>query len=317
MARVSIVIPVFNGAATIAEAIDSVLDQRFRDFEIIVVDDGSTDSTAQVLEGYRGRIRVIGRENGGPAAARNAGACASASEYLAFLDADDRWLPEMLSRTVPLLDRDLSCAMAYCNMSLADSNGKELHGALIGKDFAHAPSLDEMLKRMWPIMPSGTVMRRSAFERSGGFCEQFKRASYEDAYFVYLMREQGTFCYVPECLAVWRFSSFPRRLKKSGRVPEAERLFARLIGERYGVDGTRLVKARIKAPRSTLGYIGLVALREGDHTTARSAFIRALRADPFHLKTYFRLARTFLPPAVARKLSGRTQRHREVQADTN
>ena len=160
-------------------------------------------------------------------------------------------------------------------------------------------------------------MRRSAFERSRGFCEQFKRASYEDAYFVYLMREQGAFCYVPECLAVWRFSNFPRRLKKGGRIPEAERLFACLIGKRYGVDGTRLVKARIKAPRSTLGYIGLVAMREGDHATARSAFIRALRAAPFHLKTYLRLARTFLPPAIARMLSGRTQRRHTIEADTN
>jgi glycosyltransferase involved in cell wall biosynthesis len=315
MARVSVVIPVWNGAATVGEAIQSVLDQRWRDFEVIVVNDGSTDATARVLESYGDQIKVIEQENSGPAAARNAGVRASSGEYLAFLDADDKWLPEMLSRTVPILDRDPACVLVYCNLVLADSNARELEGSLIGNDLAHAPSMEDMLARMWPIMPSGALMRRSAFERCGGFCEEFKAASYEDAHLWYLLREQGPFHYLPERLAVWRFSAFPKPLKKGGRDTESIKIFARLISERYGVDPWPVIKGRCKAPRSTLGYMGLIAMREGDRGSARRAFLYALRIDPLHLKTYLRLIRTFLPPVIARMLSGSTWRRPRADLD--
>ena len=96
---VSVIIPVFNGERTIAAAIDSALAQEFGgEIEVMVVNDGSTDATATVLEAYRGRVTVLDRVNGGPAAARNAGVRASHGEYLAFLDADDIWLPGKLRK---------------------------------------------------------------------------------------------------------------------------------------------------------------------------------------------------------------------------
>ncbi|MBE3604183.1 glycosyltransferase family 2 protein, partial [bacterium] len=101
MARVSAVIPVYNGAATIARAVASVLAQRYDGaVETIVVDDGSTDSTRAILAGFGDHIRTIHQPNRGPAAARNVGARLAAGEYLAFLDADDEWMPEKLARTV-------------------------------------------------------------------------------------------------------------------------------------------------------------------------------------------------------------------------
>ena len=91
---VSAIIPVFNGEATVAAAIDSALAQEFDgEVEVIVVNDGSTDATSSVLEAYRGRMTVVDRVNGGPAVARNAGVRASRGEYVAFLDADDIWMP--------------------------------------------------------------------------------------------------------------------------------------------------------------------------------------------------------------------------------
>src|ERR1700724_2255072 len=98
MPQVSVVIPVFNGAATVREAIDSALDQRLRDFEVIVVNDGSTDDSAHVLEQFAGRITLINQPNRGPACARNAAVKMTKGEYLAFLDADDKWKPQMLAQ---------------------------------------------------------------------------------------------------------------------------------------------------------------------------------------------------------------------------
>ncbi|HYB91527.1 MAG TPA: hypothetical protein VEC38_10815, partial [Candidatus Binataceae bacterium] len=86
------------------------------------------------------------------------------------------------------------------------------------------------------------------------------------------------------------------------------RIFDRMVFERYGVRGLTHVKSRERAPRSILGYIGLRALAEGDRIRARRALARALRIDPWRFKNYFRFARTFLPPALAKALSGKARR---------
>ena len=110
MPRVSVITPVYNGARTIARAIDSVLAQSFGDFEILVVDDGSTDGTLAILEGYGDRITVLKQAHKQQAIARNLAAKNSRGEFIAFLDADDSWLPEKLARCVEVLDRDPRCS---------------------------------------------------------------------------------------------------------------------------------------------------------------------------------------------------------------
>jgi glycosyltransferase involved in cell wall biosynthesis len=313
MIKVSAIIPVFNGAATLRQAIDSVLAQRFSGLELIVVDDGSTDSTPEIIDCYGDRLCQIRQANAGPAAARNAGVLHARGDYLAFLDADDRWLPRMLDRTTPLLDCDPECVLVYGNLLMVDSEGRSLATYLIGEAYDHAPSMEEILARMWPIMPSAGLIRRSAFDAIGGFVEEFRGAGFEDAFLWLRLREQGHFRYVPEALAAWRFSWFPRPLKVQPNRRDRE-IFARLVGQRYGVDPSRLVAARIRATRSILGYAGLRALQRGDRRSARRAFAGALKLDPLRTRNIFRFARTFLPMRLARSLSGRTGKSAELES---
>jgi glycosyltransferase involved in cell wall biosynthesis len=307
MTRVSVVVPVYNGAATIAEAIDSALAQTCASREVIVVNDGSTDATVDVLRPYAGCVRVIDRPNGGIAAARNTGVAAAIGEYLAFLDCDDIWMPTMVERAIAALDADPACVLAYSNCAVVDSDGRDLRSALIGAGADHAPTLDEMLARLWPIMPSAVVMRRATFDACGGFSEEFRSYGFEDVIFWLRAREQGPFHYIPECLVKWRFALFPRPLKTGWHKPEARITFDRMLRERYGVSADRLLAARARANRSLLGYIGLRALRDGDRKLAREAFRRALQTNPRRMKSILRYLKTYLPLRVARALSGRTR----------
>ena len=298
--RVSVIVPVYNGAATVAAALESILAQSFSDFEIVAVDDGSTDDSMKVLERYRPRVRVLTQQNRGPSAARNLGVRNSSGEYLGFLDADDLWRPTFLERTVAALDKDSASVLVYTDLELADSTGLAMGARLIGKRCL--PTVRDMLERLWPILPSSVVMRRDAFERAGGFPEEL--TSFEDVYFWLLAREQGNFSYIEEPLVIWRFALFPAPLKPAGGQEAAGRVFDQMLQLRYGVSGLAHVAARQRAPRSILGYIGLHALARGDQLMARRAFGAALRTDPWRLKNYLRYARTYLPRAIARALSG-------------
>jgi glycosyltransferase involved in cell wall biosynthesis len=120
--RVSVVIPCYNHAHFLAQAIESVLAQSYSNFEIIVVDDGSTDNTAEVANGYS-TVHYIYQENAGRSAARNTGLQHSRREFLVFLDADDRLLPHALQRGVSCMREHPECAFVSGHCRVIDSNG--------------------------------------------------------------------------------------------------------------------------------------------------------------------------------------------------
>jgi hypothetical protein len=219
-------------------------------------------------------------------------------------------MPTMLERTVAALDSDPSLALVYCNASLCDSEGVDLGAALIGKGVDHAPSLNELLTQLWPIMPSAALVRRIAYEQGHGYRDELRGASFrfEDVDFWIRMREQGQFKYIPEELIVWRFAWFPRELKKLPDYSKALHVFEAYLQEHYGVSAVPLVEARARAPRSILAHIGLRALRDGDRARARAAFARAIQVDRYRLKNYLRWMRTFLPHRIAQSLSGGSSR---------
>ncbi|MCG5510352.1 glycosyltransferase [Ectothiorhodospira lacustris] len=118
--------PSYNTGAYIQEAIESVLDQDYPNIELIIVDDGSTDETIDLLKSYGDRITLITQENQGAAAARNAGMAAAAGEYIAFLDSDDIWLPGKLSLQIQHLERHPNISMVYARWQVwkPDTEGR-------------------------------------------------------------------------------------------------------------------------------------------------------------------------------------------------
>lgn len=129
---ISVIIPLYNKEASIATALDTVLAQTYQDFEVVVVDDGSTDDGAAIVERYTdGRIRLIRQANVGVSAARNRGIAEARGEYVAFLDADDEWMPEFLAEIVALQQEFPDCR-AQATSYVQCQNG-EKHGIILSK----------------------------------------------------------------------------------------------------------------------------------------------------------------------------------------
>lgn len=166
---VSVIIPTFNRAWCVREAVDSVLGQEFSGFELIVVDDGSSDETPQMLLAYGSALRMLRQENRGVSAARNAGIAAARGELIAFLDSDDIWLPGKLARQVEFFRRHPEALICQTE-ELWVKNGCRVnpgrrHRKRGGMIFE--PSLDLCL-----VSPSAVMLRRGLFHRVGLFDER-------------------------------------------------------------------------------------------------------------------------------------------------
>jgi glycosyltransferase involved in cell wall biosynthesis len=144
---ISVVIPVFNAAPYVAQAIDSVFSQTLPPDEIVVVDDGSTDATADVVRRYHPRVAYFYQPNQGPGAARNLGIRESKGDLLAFLDADDLWLPEKLLSQKAALDADLSIDLVFCHMSQFREDEPEKAVEIAGQSVQPSPLISCMLAR--------------------------------------------------------------------------------------------------------------------------------------------------------------------------
>ena len=116
MASVSIIIPAFQSASTIVEAIDSAFNQTYKDIEVIVVNDGSTDDLEQKIKPFGAKVIYLKQDNQGAAAARNNGIRHSSGRFIAFLDADDIWLPEKLALQLPLFDQNPEVGVVFGNV---------------------------------------------------------------------------------------------------------------------------------------------------------------------------------------------------------
>lgn len=272
---VTAIIPAYNGERFIRRSVDSILRQTFPVTQVIVVDDGSKDATREIIETeYRDRVTLLRQQNGGPARARNAGIRVATGEFIAFLDADDYWLPEKVSRQVRVLGKRPDAVGNYTGLRIVDDQDEFK---------MDVPPVDPAT--LWPklrwcnpgVPPSSVMLRRSAVEvLEKGFDERL--LGNEDWNLWFRLIRKGPFCVSPEPLTAYRSS--PGGL--SGNADHMYNDFRKMLDDTLLSDLSGLERAMWR--RRILSYqefkACLTARAAGDKVKEREYMKRSLLGWP-------------------------------------
>jgi len=273
--RVSVIIPTYNRADLLKEAIDSVLEQTWREFEVIVVDDGSTDATGDAVRPYGGRVRYVYKENGGPSSARNVGIREAKGTYVAFLDSDDLWEPEKLKVQMGFMLEHPEVKLTCTDSSLIGSGGKRerrLSRDLVGNLFP-------LLYSNSFVRTSTVVMARECFQEIGYFDERYRSAEDYDLWL--RVARRYPIAYLSRPLVRYR-----KQEDNVSRDKLTLRLNAlQILDSHY--DPRVIPPSRYRMRISDLEiYCGRAYLRVGDLGKAREAFGRSWRLTPFRFRPF-------------------------------
>jgi len=197
---VSVIIPTYNRAHCVGEAVQSVLNQTYQFFELIVVDDGSTDNTLEVLRAFGDRVRVVSQTNSGVSAARNLGMRTAIGKYLAFLDSDDIWLPEKLEHQLKLMADEGIILSATNWQSKTQNNTASAFDFLTFEDSWICERPTEFVSRIGGhnIMHSSWLVRRDKLLELGGFDAAVDLA--EDNHLLFRLAFRGRFALTKKVL---------------------------------------------------------------------------------------------------------------------
>ncbi len=199
---VSVIIPNYNYEAFIEKTIDSVLSQTYEAIEVVVVDDGSRDNSLEVLRKYGEKIKVVSQSNQGVSTARNKGVSESKGEYLAFLDADDLWLPSKLQREMERFFERPDFGLVHCSVSYIDPQGQIIGENRNGNEGWLAS--DILTLRRGAVIGAGStsVVRRSVFDEVDGFDSRLSTSA--DWEFCYRVASKYCIGFVDEPLVQYR-----------------------------------------------------------------------------------------------------------------
>ncbi len=308
---VSVVIPAFNRAHCVADAVRSVLAQSFQDFEIIAVDDGSSDGTSEALEQFGGRIRLIRQENRGVSAARNTGIRAARGDWIAFLDSDDRWHPDKLERQVKAMEKfGVKICFARCvntdNEVLKDI--EFVSASLCEPEVFHVQNaVDSVcLSPRHPLIPT-MVVEKQLLEKAGLFDESFHAA--EDADLIFRLSFLSGYLYLDRPLATVyeKSENSLTYCEKLGPLARRNQSYLRMVSQMYW----RLAEIspeKLSVMRARLGYFisrrAEIACAAGQLPVARSL----ARDGIFFARTFRDFARCagiLLFPGVVRSRAQR------------
>lgn len=283
---ISIVIPLWNKAPYVQRCLDSVLAQTYDNFEVIVVDDGSTDDgPEQVTAIPDRRIRLVRQPNGGVAVARNRGMAESRGEWIAFLDADDEWTPDHLATLSDLMGRYPQCGMVSASYWLhRDDTGNQWQPCFDGLPF-HGPH--GVITNYYEVAANGNnpinmntfAVRRNLVERCGGFPIGIE--SGEDTYFEARCLADTDLAYSLHPTSVYHLFEEGKNYRAFRSHNPVDDLYDGLLRLGQGKTGIRRFVATWHKQRMTH------AVHCGHPATALRQFTRAIRICPWDKKTYY------------------------------
>jgi len=298
---ISVIIPTYNCAPYITEAIDSVFHQTCHDYEVIIIDDGSTDATRTIIESRYQTVRYFYVENNGVASARNYGIAKAHGDLIAFLDADDIWLPEKLEKQMELFNKNEELGMVFTENSYFDEHGilantlnkqeRLMHGDIVRNIFLHSY-----------VVTSTVMVRTSVFDTIGLFDEGLLVAE-DDNMWMRIGMKYGI-ALLDEPLVRYR--------KTKGSL--SSNFAAVVIGLNKQIE---LLKSRYS---DLFNRIGPLAIRKkyadlyfseayrdfsrGNYAVSRSRFIDSYRNNPARLKPLIFYISTYLPVQIVETIRG-------------
>lgn len=285
---VSVVMAVLDGDRYLREAMDSILAQRFTDYEFIVIDDGSTDHTPEILKAYAAqdrRVRLITRPNRGLAASLNEGIELASGQFIARMDADDIAIPDRFEKQVDYLENHPQVVLVGARVLLIDPEGLPIRVACA--ELTHDQIDDAHLNRGWPVVHPAVMMRLSSFRQVGGYRLQYD--TLEDLDLFLRLAEIGQLSNLPEVLLNYRqhFGSVTHR-----KFEQQAQLRQLIYEEAYVRRGQSAPPITTAQPSRWKGRFeqhrnwAWAALKAGNVQTARKHALWTLRQAPMSFESW-------------------------------
>jgi glycosyltransferase involved in cell wall biosynthesis len=292
---VSVIMPAYNAAVYLPYAIDSVIAQTCADWEIVIVDDGSTDHTRAVVDSYRpkleDKLRYIHQPNRGLPAARNTGISVARGEFIALLDADDVWLPHRLERGVRVMDADPGIGLAHARVVRINAQGSITGQLKVQPKHMTGRIATYIYTRRAHIVCPTVLFRKSCLETAGWFDETMQATEDRDLWFRIALRYKVA--YIDEVLAYYRLSP-------TSMTANLDRL---LKGQLYFVakhhkSGAATRTQRLQALGNIYRELGDSLFRGGALTKAIHSYLRAVGYNPLSVPNVYMLFRAIMDPVV-------------------
>ena len=297
---VSVIITTYNDVDYLVEALESVFAQTYKDYEVIVVDDGSTIDNRSKLGPYLNVINYIYKENGGVSSARNVGIISSKGQYLAFLDSDDLWLPEKLELQVGYFRANPQVGLVYTDANIFNESGIICHSRFhedIIYDGPHEGMVFEKLFSYNFVPFSSIMVKRSCLAKSGLFDEVGKGIIQDDFDFLLRLARYYSFGYVDRVLA-------KRRMHGNSLTSNFEMLYERdfatiekvvALFPELNLRNAKYVKKGVSKFHFNFGleYLAINAIK-----SARRQFVAAIISYPYYLRAWLYVVATYLPDII-------------------
>ena len=295
---ISVIIPTYNHGQFIQEAIESVFAQTYKTLEVIVVDDGSTDNTREILKKYECGITYIFQNNEGVSSARNHGLSIAKGELIAFLDSDDVWLPEKLESQFKIMQSEHSIGLVGCGAYIMDYLGNVEQERLAKNFKSYEEFLQQLSIRNIFRNPSCALVKMECFSRVGFFNEKLQFGEDWDMWLrIAKLYKVG---FVERPLMKFRGHGFSKSYKKVKIIRSniTKIIEGNLNGEER--------KIRRKAYSSLYTDLAIFCLNENRKLTSAMYALRALWSYPFKISIednkFSLLVRSILPEVLYRKI---------------